>query len=249
MRRVLAWRPGFAAVVRALSQTLMTARCDILRGVLVVALVACGTSFAQVRELVGATFEGRVVSVIDGDTVDVVPAGERRAIRVRLDGVDAPERGEPFGDAATRSARVLLFDQVARVEGRDVDAYGRLVARVLVRGRDASVELVRAGLACHYTRSASDAVLARAEAEARQAGRGFWMPGASRPRCAAATATPLRQSGRDTSAAVFHGNTSSRVYHAPWCRNYNCRNCTRVFRSEAEARAAGFRPAGDCLRR
>jgi len=85
--------------------------------------------------------------------------------------------------------------------------------------------------------------------DARQAGRGFWAPGASRPRCAAATAAPRRPSARDTGAAAFRGNTSSRVYHAPWCRNYDCRDCTRVFRSEAEARAAGFRPAGDCLRR
>ncbi len=167
---------------------------------------------------------------------------------MRLEGIDAPERGEPFSSAATRWARVLLFDQVARVEGRDVDAYGRLVARVTVHGRDASVELIRAGLACHFTRYSSDAALARAEAEARQAGRGFWATGAARPRCATASREAVH-SGKDGNAAVFRGNTSSRVYHAPWCRNDNCRNCTRVFQSEAEARAAGFRPAGDCLRR
>lgn len=213
------------------------------------ALAAADPAPAQLRDRASAPFEATVVSVVDGDTVDVRPVGERRPIRVRLDGIDAPERGEPFSSAATRSVRVLLFGQVVRVEGRDVDAYGRLVARVTVHGRDASVELVRAGLACHYTRYSSDAVLAQAEAEARQAGRGFWAPGAARPRCATASATGAVRPGSDARPAVFRGNTSSLVYHAPWCRNYNCRRCTRVFQSEAEARAAGFRPAGDCLRR
>jgi methylphosphotriester-DNA--protein-cysteine methyltransferase len=44
----------------------------------------------------------------------------------------------------------------------------------------------------------------------------------------------------------LHGNVKSRVYHRSSCRNYTCQNCTRVFQSEAEAKAAGFRPAGDC---
>lgn len=224
------------------------ARRHLLCGSVLLALVAGASAGAQVRGRANDSFEARVVSIVDGDTVDVVALGERRSIRVRLEGIDAPERGEPFSSAATRWTRVLLFDQVARVESRDIDAYGRLVARVRVHGRDASVELVKAGLACHFTRYSSDAELAQAEAEARQAGRGFWATGAARPRCATTPRGPV-QSGRDARAVVFHGNISSRVYHAPWCRNYNCRRCTRVFQSEAEARAAGFRPAGDCLRR
>jgi hypothetical protein len=149
---------------------------------------------------------------------------------------------------ATRSARVLLFGQHAKIQGHDVDRYGRLVARVLVPGGDASIELVKAGLACHYTHYSSDAALKRAEADARREGRGFWATGAPKPRCATGSRLAAPQQHGNPNGAIFHGNTSSRVYHSPSCRNYNCRNCTLVFHSETEARAAGFRPAGDCVR-
>jgi methylphosphotriester-DNA--protein-cysteine methyltransferase len=49
-------------------------------------------------------------------------------------------------------------------------------------------------------------------------------------------------------AAPFHGNEQSHVYHAASCRQYECKSCTRVFQTEAEAQRAGFKPAADCLR-
>lgn len=205
---------------------------------------------AQVRALVGTTFDARVVSITDGDTVDVRPAGQTRPLRIRLEGIDAPERGEPFSDRARTFARVLLFDQPVRVEGRDVDRYGRLVARIRVGGKDASEELVGAGIACHYTVFASDPALARREADARAQGRGFWAAGAAKPQCVTGSRPPSPPANvRSGAPGAFHGNISSRVYHSPSCRNYTCKNCTRVFASESEAKAAGFRPAGDCLRR
>ena len=149
----------------------------------VVALAMSNDGAAQVRELVGARFDARVTSVIDGDTVDLIPAGEKRTIRVRLEGMDAPERGEPFNDAARRLTRVLVFDQRVRVEGRDVDRYGRLVARVIASGKDVSVELIRSGLACHYTRYSSDPLLAKSQAQAQGEGQGFWARSAAKPRC------------------------------------------------------------------
>lgn len=221
----------------------------VLRCALLLAVVAVSAASAQVRDLVGVVFDANVVSIVDGDTVDVILAGQKRRIRIRLEGIDAPERGEPFSATATRSARVLLFDQRTRIEGRDVDRYGRLVARISVHGNDTSVELVKAGLACHYTQYSSDAVLARAEAEARRAGRGFWASGAARPNCATDSRLSTQQQAAGSQEKTFHGNVASHLYHAPSCRNYNCRNCTRTFKSEADAQAAGFKPAGDCLRR
>ena len=113
--------------------------------VLVLVLLVPGAG-GQLRDLIGVGFDAHASSIIDGDTVDVIPAGEKRAIRVRLDGIDAPERGEPFYDRARTFVRVMLFDQSAKVQGRNVDRYGRLVARIAVAGKDASVELVKAGL-------------------------------------------------------------------------------------------------------
>ena len=217
--------------------------CIVLCGLAAAAIPVSG----QVRALIGTRFEARIVSIVDGDTVDAVPLGSKGTIRIRLHGIDAPERGEPFSSAATKSTRVLLFDQRVTIEGRDVDRYGRLVARVSVRGDDASTALLTAGLACHYVKYSSDVTLANAEAEARRHGRGFWGRGADKPRCTTMALQATEPKGTGGGPVIFHGNTSSRVYHSPSCRNYKCRNCTQAFHSEADARAAGFSPAGDCL--
>ena len=220
----------------------------VVAAVAVCALAASISVSAQVQARVGTRFDVKVVSIVDGDTFDAVPVDSTAGrIRIRLHGIDTPESGEPFSNVATRAARVLLFDQRATVEGRDVDQYGRLVARVTVQGADVRVKLVEEGLACHWVEYSSEAVLATAEAKARAEGRGFWAVGAQRPRCTTASARATGRSGASEGHVVFHGNTSSRVYHAPFCINYACKNCTRPFSSEAEAQAAGFRPAGDCL--
>jgi endonuclease YncB( thermonuclease family) len=225
------------------------------------------------QDRVGRPFDARVVVVADGDTLELIPSGESQPIRIRLEGIDAPELSEAFGREATAYTRRLLNQQRVRVEGRDVDSYGRLVARVTVGGRDASRALLEAGLACHFTRFANDSVLATAERQARAARQGFWSPAAAKPQCTG-LATPAGTGTRSSASrdagtgsappadtkptardnvrpktTAFRGNVNSRLYHAPSCPNATCRNCTRLFSTEAEARAAGFTPAGDCLRR
>jgi endonuclease YncB( thermonuclease family) len=202
-----------------------------------------GASHSQSRgvlsRFIGVTIEGTVSSVVDGDTFDMVLNDSKRTIRVRVFGIDAPERNEPFSSVAVRRARVLLLDKRVTVTGRDVDQYDRLVATVVSGGQDIGTTMLAAGLACHFTRFSTDASLAAAEAAAQRSGLGFWAPGASKPVCARLQRTVV---------GPFRGNAQSRVYHAPTCPNYSCKNCTQVFQTEAAAREAGFRPAGDCLR-
>jgi micrococcal nuclease len=160
-------------------------------GLTFVALLVA-TPGAQSPSTVGATFTATVVHVADGDTVDVRVASSGERVRIRVHGIDAPERGEAFGQVARRFTRATVFNRTVTVDGRDVDAYGRLVARVRVDDVDLSEALARAGLACHYRRYSDDPALERAEGEARAAGRGFWARGASQPRCVARE----RQRGR-----------------------------------------------------
>jgi endonuclease YncB( thermonuclease family) len=133
------------------------------------------------RDLVGTTFEARVVRVGDGDTFDVQRKGETRRLRIRLQGIDAPELDEVFGRESTAFLRRLMVDQIVRVDGRDMDRYGRLVARVTVQGQDASAAMLRAGLACQAY--VHDAALAREESQARASGAGFWARASRKPRC------------------------------------------------------------------
>ena len=137
----------------------------------------------ELLSLLGKTVSGTVISIADGDTVRLRLDGRGQIIRVRLEGVDAPERGEPFSVQSRNATRVMLFQKRVQAKATDVDKFDRLVARLSVNGADSSVQLVESGLACHFTRFANDPLLAQAQLAARSAGRGFWATGAGKPAC------------------------------------------------------------------
>ncbi len=125
------------------------------------------------------TLRGRVVGVADGDTVTVLATGKVRHV-VRLAGIDAPEKAQPYGDRAKRHLSGLVFGAVVEVEYDKRDRYGRIVGKVVRDGQDASLALIEAGYAWHFTRYAAEqsradrASYALAEAAARDARRGLW---------------------------------------------------------------------------
>lgn len=128
-----------------------------------------------------------MVGVSDGDTLTVLGTNKTQHV-VRLGGIDAPERKQPFGTAAKEALSALVFDR--RVEARcwKRDRYGREVCAVFVGTRDAGLAMIRDGYAWHYKafeqeQSADDrAAYARAEIDARSARRGLWRdPGAVPP--------------------------------------------------------------------
>ncbi len=121
----------------------------------------------------GQEFRGRVVRILDGDTIEVLRGS--RPVRIRLAEVDCPERRQPFGTRARQFTGALAFGREVTVRLRDVDRYGRAVAEIrLPDGRSLNKELVRAGLAWHYKRYSARAELAALEADARKARRGLW---------------------------------------------------------------------------
>jgi len=125
------------------------------------------------RSASAETFTGRVIGVADGDTLTVLRAGGGEVVRLR--GIDAPERGQPWGERAKQYASALVFGKVVAVEAAGRDRYGRLLAEVrLPDGRSLSQELVRAGYAWWFRRYSEDRRLARLEAEARTGRRGLW---------------------------------------------------------------------------
>lgn len=120
-----------------------------------------------------ASFSGRVVRVLDGDTLEVLEGTTPR--RVRLHGVDCPERNQPYGSRARQFTAELAFGRTVTVVIRDRDRYGRLVGEVLLPdGRNLNRELVAAGYAWWYRRYSSDLRLAVLEWMARWRKRGLW---------------------------------------------------------------------------
>jgi endonuclease YncB( thermonuclease family) len=116
---------------------------------------------------------GTVVGVHDGDTITVLDPS-RQQTRVRVEGIDCPELHQAFGRRAKQFSSDMVFGKQVTVQGTKRDQYGRLIGRVIVDGRDLSLELLRAGMAWHFVRYSSDQSLAAAEAGARAAKRGLW---------------------------------------------------------------------------
>jgi endonuclease YncB( thermonuclease family) len=139
----------------------------LLAGATLVLLLVCPSRAAP---MVG--WEGRVVGVVDGDTLDVLQDG--RSVRIRLEGVDCPERAQPWSRRATTLVSDLAFGRTASVRVVTVDRYCRQVARVEVEGRDLSRELLRSGLAWHFKLYNQDSDLADLETQARAQRRGLW---------------------------------------------------------------------------
>jgi len=122
----------------------------------------------------------RLVRVIDGDSLLVELAGRRE--EVRLIGIDAPEGRQEFGALAREHVVALCRGRELRLEFDQErrDRYGRLLAYLFAGGLMVNEEMVRAGLALTLPvrpNTAHAGRLARAEAEAREAGRGFWAQG------------------------------------------------------------------------
>ncbi len=123
-----------------------------------------------------ALLAGRVLRVIDGDTVDVRLDSGR--IRVRLQGIDAPERDQPGGAEATGFLARRLQDRDVLLKPVSQDQYDRLVAIIYVADVNMNSELVREGHAWAYRRymRREERELCRLEHEARRSGRGLWQP-------------------------------------------------------------------------
>lgn len=131
-----------------------------------------GTAFSE-------TISGRVVGVADGDTLTVLDSSKKQH-KIRLDGIDAPEKAQPFGQRSKQSLSDLAYNRNVQVETHKRDRYGRVVGKVLLDGTDLNLLQVNRGLAWHYKAYAREqtpedrAGYAAAEEIARRERRGLW---------------------------------------------------------------------------
>ena len=185
---------------------------------------------------------------MDGDTIEVMHLGE--AERIRLNGIDCPEKAQAFGQRAKQFTSDLAFGKVVTVKVMGHDRYGRTVGEVaLPDGRNLNRELVKVGLAWWYQRYSNDATLGQLESEARATKRGLWSDPQPIP------PWKFRSGGRKTitprvepqkqeapEITVFITQTGKK-YHQEGCRFMSK---SKIPISLKDARARGYEPCSVC---
>jgi endonuclease YncB( thermonuclease family) len=121
----------------------------------------------------GATIEGKVVRVADGDTLTVLDDAHTQH-KIRLWGIDAPESGQAFGNRAKQALGEKVFGKMVRVQVVDHDRYGRTVGKVVLGDRQINLEMVQDGYAWDYRQFDRRHEYAAAERDAREHRRGLW---------------------------------------------------------------------------
>lgn len=131
------------------------------------------------------TIQGRVIVVIDGDTVLFQPdrpaARTRAFLKIRLADIDAPEKDQPYGARATLALRELVLKQTVEINTLAIDRYGRTIAQLQHGSTQVNAELVRLGAAWVLPRTRRTSALLDVQAEARAARRGLWADTAPTP--------------------------------------------------------------------
>jgi len=142
-------------------------------------LFSCNNSSQEANN--SKSTSGKVIAIIDGDTYDILLDGNK-TVRIRMEGIDAPEKGMPFYRVAKKYLGELCFEKNVRLEIHDTDSRGRKIAfTYLDDGRELSHEMIKAGLAWHFTKYNKDKDLANLEVQARVSKTGLWTDESAMP--------------------------------------------------------------------
>ena len=194
---------------------------------------------------------GKVVGVSDGDTITVLQ--DRTQYKIRLYGIDTPEKSQDFGTRAKQFTSDMVFGKDVRVVQKDMDGYGRVVGLVYVGETCVNEEIIKNGFAWVYKTYCKDKICRewlKSEDQARNSKIGLWShPNPVPPweyRHPNKASSDKIDRKTDSAGIVFHGNTRSKVFHRRGCDDFNCKNCAVILRSREDAIEAGYRPCGKC---
>jgi micrococcal nuclease len=194
---------------------------------------------------------GKVIGIADGDTITILQ--DRTQYKIRLYGIDCPESHQDFGTRAKQFTSDLVYGKQVIVVQQDVDRYGRMVGIVYAEDLCVNQEIIKNGFAWVYQRYCNVSMCkdwVKLEEQARNSKIGLWShpnpipPWDFRKGEKASFRMPSTENQSD--AAGYHGNVNSKVFHQPGCKNYNCKNCTALFKTRDEAISQGYRPCGMC---
>ncbi|WP_293301571.1 thermonuclease family protein [Pedobacter sp. UBA4863] len=129
----------------------------------------------SVKQLQNQTFTAKVIRIIDGDTMEILY--QKQPIKIRLAHIDCPEKRkhQPFGTQAKTALSDLCFGQQVIVQSQKTDRYGRLVAVIInAKKQIVNQEMIKQGMAWHFTKYSNDKTYAVLEAKARKQKVGLW---------------------------------------------------------------------------
>lgn len=162
--------------------------------------------------------------------------------KIRLYGIDTPEKRQAFGKRAKQFTSDMVFDQIAEVEAQDIDRYGRTVGLVNVKSQSLNEALIKNGYAWvyrHYCKKDFCKDWISLESAARENKIGLWSePNPIPPwdfRHGKANIPPAQKAVFDQGGIEYHGNSSSKIFHKPGCRHYDCKDCTATFETRETA--------------
>ncbi len=125
--------------------------------------------------------KGKVVGISDGDTFRLLTEGNKTE-RIRLYGIDAPERGQEYGTQSKNALSDLIFGKEVQVQQKQRDRYGRVVGIAFVDDVNVNETLLKRGSVWHYTQFDKSKQWAMLQKQAQAAGAGLWqMPDPTPP--------------------------------------------------------------------
>ena len=146
-------------------------------------IISCSGRINETHQITSTTalstpsnkfIEGKVIKIADGDTFTLI-FKNGFDVRVRLNGIDSPEKKQAFSKRAKQTLSDLIINKDVKVHYESKDRYGRVLGDVYVGNVNINYEMVRRGMAWHFTRYSEDNILATLEKEARNNKIGLWV--------------------------------------------------------------------------
>ena len=141
---------------------------------LVLGLLSCITIDGKETKNPNKELKGKVVGVTDGDTFTLLTESKEQK-KIRLHGIDAPERKQEFGQVSKQKLSDLIFGKEVIVQQMNIDRYKRIIGIVHIRNLCVNEEMLKSGLACHFKKYDKNPEWAVMEDDAKMSKKGLWV--------------------------------------------------------------------------
>jgi micrococcal nuclease len=116
---------------------------------------------------------GKAIKIVDGDTFDLLTE-EKKTLRIRMNGIDCPERKQDYYQAAKNALSNYIFNKEVSLVTNGHDRNKRVIATIFCNGENINLAMIRSGYAWHYKKYSADTSFAEAEKQARLNKKGLW---------------------------------------------------------------------------